>query len=160
MSKCPYCPAEYSTLPEMDAHLGAVDDHLRERLAESEASVDTLMDALGSARRERDEALAWKQTVIAEAVRWAERDVAPMLIGDLQNYVAASSYDERTRSLHLAAGAVKALQTEVETVLRNAAAGERARLAQKLRVEYPLNGHAQEWANWILRDSVEQKSAT
>ena len=46
MSKCPYCPAEYSTLPELDAHLGAVGDHLRERLAESEASVDMLTDAL------------------------------------------------------------------------------------------------------------------
>ena len=54
---------------------------------------------------------------------------------------------------------VKSLQAEVETVLRNAAAGERARLAQKLRVEYPLNRHAREWADWILRDSVEQKFA-
>ena len=67
-----------------------------------------LVAEVRSARRERDEALAWKQ----------------------------------------------ALQVEVETVLRNAAAGERARLAQKLRVDFPLNRHAQEWADWILREST------
>ena len=49
-----------------------------------------LVAEVRSARRERDEALAWKQAVIAEAVRLAEHDVAPMLIGDLQNAPAWS----------------------------------------------------------------------
>jgi hypothetical protein len=36
MSKCPYCPAEYSTDEEVARHLGNVWEHLRERLAEAE----------------------------------------------------------------------------------------------------------------------------
>ena len=63
---------------------------------------------------EIDELRAWKALVIGEATRWAERDIAPVLVADLQNYVAAASYDERCRSLHLAAGAVKALEADLK----------------------------------------------
>lgn len=40
--KCPYCPAEYSTRPEMLRHLESKWDHLYERLAASEAEVARL----------------------------------------------------------------------------------------------------------------------
>ena len=63
---------------------------------------------------EIDELRAWKALVIGEATRWAERDIAPVLVADLQNYVAAASYDERCRSLHIAAGAVKALEADLK----------------------------------------------
>jgi hypothetical protein len=62
---------------------------------------------------EIDQLRAWKDAVIKEATKWAERDAAPMLVADLQNYVSAASYDERTRSLHIAAGAVKALESDL-----------------------------------------------
>jgi hypothetical protein len=35
---------------------------------------------------------------------------------------------------------------------------ERARIAAKMRADYPTNRHALEWADWILRESVEQKT--
>ena len=36
---------------------------------------------------------------------------------------------------------------------------ERARLAAKMRADYPQNRHALEWADWIERESEEQEPA-
>jgi len=53
---------------------------------------------------------------------------------------------------------IRDLRAEIENVLRNGSAAERARLAQKMLVEYPRNRHAHEWADWILRQSSEQET--
>jgi hypothetical protein len=34
------------------------------------------------------------------------------------------------------------------------AAAERARIVAKMRTDYPHNRHAQEWADWIEREST------
>ena len=97
-------------------------DELR-RLADAGDLIERLRRDRVAQQAEIDELRAWKSTVITEAVKWAERDIVPMLISDLQNFVSVStaSYDERTRSLHLAAGAVKALESDLQTARAYAA---------------------------------------
>ena len=98
-------------------------ERLRRRLADAGDLIERLRRDRVAQQAEIDELRAWKSTVITEAVKWAERDIVPMLISDLQNFVSVStaSYDERTRSLHLAAGAVKALESDLQTARAYAA---------------------------------------
>ena len=104
----------------LGVHGDAVSGDLEDRL-DSALNAGDRADLVERLRRDRvaqqaeiDELRAWKALVIGEATRWAERDIAPVLVADLQNYVAAASYDERCRSLHIAAGAVKALEADLK----------------------------------------------
>lgn len=95
-------------------------ERVRRRLADAGDLIERLRRDRVAQQAEIDELRAWKSTVITEAVKWAERDIVPMLISDLQNFVSVST-DERTRSLHLAAGAVKALESDLQTARAYAA---------------------------------------
>ncbi len=49
VGKCPYCPAEYSTAPELARHLESTWEHLRERHTSADAVVQAAQAYVNSA---------------------------------------------------------------------------------------------------------------
>jgi hypothetical protein len=96
-----------------------------------------------------ESALPYTQAEVIELSAWSRQEGWAPVPATVHRLLA--TIDQQRTTITQRDLTIHDLRAEVEIILRNGAAAERARIAHKMQVDYPLNKHAQEWAEWILR---------